>query len=270
MKYNNELESIDTQEKAYLLGQIYGDGYTGCSNKSYRTILVSIKTDKELYFKLSKLFPFFTLKEYSSKPNTIYLENYEKSLKEDLNSLGMVSRKTSHDITGEFHFPELREDLIPHFIRGYFDADGSFWFPSRVRSRNNLRTDFGCSTKRFLLKIKEYLDSKGINFTYSERMKTVGNGNKYITYNLFSSNRSTSLKFAELIYKDANIYLQYKYDISHSKKELVTAHDLYGVCPYCGSINIKKNGKRNGKVRLKCSDCNKNFTKDNADSVSNN
>lgn len=270
MKYNNELKSIDTQEKAYLLGQIYGDGYTGNCNHHYKTTLTSIKTDKDLYFKLSKLFPFFHLKEYPSKLTTIYLENHEKTLNEDLNSLGMVSPKTLHDITGEFHFPNLKEELIPHFIRGYFDADGSFWFPSRVRSRNNLRTEFGCATKEFLLKIKEYLDSKEIKFTYSERVKVGGNGKEYISYGLYSSNRDTSLKFADLIYKDATIYLQYKYNISHTKKKLITAHDLYGVCPRCGSPKITKKGTRNGKVRLKCSQCNRNFTKNNADSVSNN
>ena len=59
--------------------------------------------------------------------------------------------------------PELREDLVSHFIRGYFDADGSVWFPTRQRSRNNKRIEFGGATKNFLLKLKEVLDKNDIH-----------------------------------------------------------------------------------------------------------
>lgn len=36
---------------------------------------------------------------------------------------------------------------------------------------------------------------------------------------------------------------------------------MFGNCPKCGSTNIKRNGTREGKYRLKCADCNSNFTK---------
>jgi len=88
----------------------------------------------------------------------------------------MDSPKTLKDITGEFHFPNLREDLISHFIRGYFDADGSAWFPNRKRSRNNLHIEFGGSTKNFLLELREILRKYGIEFQWYERYKKAGNG----------------------------------------------------------------------------------------------
>lgn len=262
MKYNGELKSIDTQEKAYLLGQIYGDGYNGGERlHSYKTLLASNDGDMEVYKKLNKLFPFLKLKTYPSHPNMIYLENHEKSLYEDLKSLGMISSKTIYDKTGEFHFPNLKEDLIPHFIRGYFDADGSFWFPTRHRSRNSLHAEFGCATKNFLLKIKEHLDKKDICFTYNERSKKASNGKCYMSYVLFSSSRELSKKFAEYIYKDASIYLDYKYRLSQRSSDLIKVSDIYGLCPYCSSSDVKKNGTRNGKCRLICSNCGKGFTK---------
>ena len=139
MKYNGELKSIDTQEKAYLLGQIYGDGYNGGEKThSYKIMLTSNNGDISVYKKLQELFPFFKLKTYPSHPNMIYLENHEKSLYLDLKALGMISSKTKFDKTGEFHFPNLREDLIPHFIRGYFDADGSFYLPSRKKIKTSV------------------------------------------------------------------------------------------------------------------------------------
>lgn len=262
MKYNGELKSIDTQEKAYLLGQIYGDGYNGGEKThSYKIMLTSNNGDIEVYKKLHELFPFFKLKTYSSHPNIIYLENHEKSLYLDLKAHGMISSKTKFDKTGEFHFPNLREDLIPHFIRGYFDADGSFYFPTRKRSRNNLKTEIGCSTKNFLLRIKECLDKSGLNFSYIERKKSAGNGKLYNTYTLLSSNRELSQRFAKFIYKDATLYLDYKYEISHKASDIIDTSKIFGVCPNCGSSNIIKNGTRGGKYRLKCKDCDTNFTK---------
>lgn len=66
----------------------------------------------------------------------------------------MVSNKTINDKSGLFHFPNLKEELIPHFVRGLFDADGSAWYPTRHRSRNNLHIEFGCSTKNFILSLQ--------------------------------------------------------------------------------------------------------------------
>lgn len=265
MRYNNEFKVIDTQEKAYLLGQIYGDGYNGCKdqkNKGYKFSMASINTDKDLYEQLSHLFPFLKLQFYKSHSNMVYLQNYEKEFCLDLKSLGMISNKTIKDVTGEFHFPDIDSNLIPHFLRGYFDADGSAWYPKRARSRNNLHIEFGCSTKNFLLAIKNYLDNQGIYFTYIERSKKGGNGKYYTSYILLSSNSITSLKFADMIYKDATIYLPYKYDRCYKPKDLrLTASEVYGECPYCGSSHIIRIGIRTNKRRLLCKECFKRFTR---------
>lgn len=53
--YNRELQSIDTQEKAYLLGLFYADGNVGINQTQCR---IELKLeDKELIFHLQKLFP---------------------------------------------------------------------------------------------------------------------------------------------------------------------------------------------------------------------
>ena len=261
MKYNNEFSTIDTQEKAYLLGQIYGDGYNSVTPAKF--LMASINTDTPLYKNLNELFPFLKLKTYLSHSNMVYLENYEKAFCLDLSKLGMLSNKTKNDITGEFHFPNLDKHLIPHFIRGYFDADGSAWYPSRIRSRNCLHIEFGCATKNFLKQIQHILDEQDIHFTYTERFKKAGNGKLYKSYILFSSCYETSKKFADFIYKDASIYLPYKYDLCYRPKILRTpVYIEYGTCPYCSSTHIIKKGIRNNKQRLHCVNCNKRFTKE--------
>lgn len=265
MKYNNEFKVINTQEKAYVLGQIYGDGYNGCKGegaKGYKMTLASINTDLPLYKRINSEFPFLKFAFFKSHPNMVYLQNFEKRFCLDLKDLGMISNKTVKDVTGEFHFPVLEEPLIPHFLRGYFDADGSAWYPKRIRSRNSLHIEFGCSTKNFLLCIKRYLDSKGIHFTYIERNKKGGDGKYHISYTLLSSNRETSLKFVDLIYKDATIYLPYKYDKCFKPKDLrLTAFEAYGNCPYCQSDNIIRVGIRGNKHRLLCKECNRRFSR---------
>lgn len=260
MKYNNEFKEIDTPEKAYVLGQIYGDGYNHCGEHN-KCVIASINTDAYLYEMMQKEFPFLKLKTYKSHPNMIYLECYEKAFCEDLKALGMISPKTKHDITGEFKFPNLKKELLNHFIRGYFDADGTAYYPSRYRSRNNLKIEFGCSTKNFLLEINKILKENNINFSYNERKRKV-QGKEYNSYNLISSNRKTSLEFANFIYKNASLYLNYKKDICYKKLDLPNSpFELFGKCPYCNSTHIIKVGTREGKQRLQCLDCKKRFTK---------
>lgn len=261
MQYNNEFSVIDTEEKAYVLGQIYGDGYN--SGKSpYKFSMASINTDTEMYNRIQTLFPFLKLKTFPSHENMIYLETHIKDFCLDLAKYGMISNKTVNDENGTFHFPKLRKDLIHHFIRGYFDADGSFYYPNRVRSRNCLHTEFGCATKNFLTELKEILKKEGIFFTYTERSKKAGNGKYYMSYILFSSNYDTSIKFADYIYKDATIYLQRKYETCYRPKQLrPTANEVFGNCPYCNSGDIWRSGIRNGKRRLCCMSCGKRFTR---------
>lgn len=262
MKYNGELCVIDTQEKAYLLGQIYGDGNNNCKPKGFRVMLASIIDDKPLYQRLAELFPFFKVVPFPSHPKVTYLVCMCKQLCLDLEVLGMSSPKTPKDATGEFHFPNLREDLLPHFIRGYFDADGAVYLPKRIRSRNNLRIEFSCATPNFLKRIQEELKKHDIEFTWYERDKKAGNGKYYHSYTILSSNQEISKKFADFIYKDATIYLDRKKSMCYTEPVYrPLASSLYGNCPYCNSENITRAGVRTGKKRLKCKDCGKRFTR---------
>lgn len=267
MKYNGEFKTIDTEEKAYFLGQAFGDGCNIVKTGEYKFTMASINTDIEIYKKLQSLFPFLKLKTFSSHENMIYLECYEKSFCIDLESLGLISSKTKNDITGKFHFPNIREDLVHHFIRGYFDADGCAWYPTRERSRNNLHIEFGCSTPNFLKEIQKYLENNNIHFTWTERSKKAGNGKYYYSYSLFSSNYNISLAFANFIYKNATLFLNKKHEKCFREKVNMPpkASDIFGNCPYCNSNHIFKQAirinKNSIKQRLYCVDCNKRFSR---------
>lgn len=260
-KYNNEFSVIDTEEKAYFLGQAFGDGYNNCCTP-YKFSMASIDTDYILYDKLSELFPFLKFKKYSSHENVVYLECYEKQFVLDIAKHGLISNKTKNDSNGLFHFPDLEPQLIPHFIRGYFDADGSCWYPTRNRSRNNTHIEFGCSTPNFLKVIYKILEENNIHFTWKERMKRASNGKQYKSYCIYACNKEMCKKFADFIYKNATVYLSRKYELCYKKSILrPTAYECFVACPNCGSSNIWRSGIRKPSVRLICKSCNKRFSK---------
>lgn len=115
----------------------------------------------------------------------------------DLNLLGVVPNKSL-----VIKFPNISKNLIPHFIRGYFDGDGCVTISKYLKNKNDLTLRSGiCSGSReFLETLITYLPIK----------------HKYISSrkNLFEFKLSVndSIKFAQYMYKDATIYLQRKFD----------------------------------------------------------
>lgn len=120
-------DTIDNQDKAYILGLLFSDG-TNCirgKNKNEYYISICLKID-DMYI-LDKIRTKMGIerkirvhKRKSDGREYARLEIKNKHMSLRLEELGVVQNKTF--IT---QFPEyLREDLIPHFIRGLMDGDG--------------------------------------------------------------------------------------------------------------------------------------------------
>lgn len=122
-KINNEnyFDNIDTEAKAYYLGWIMADGNVSVINNQYSLKLhISIK-DKHLIDNF--------LKEIESSNKTRYNPNNGNgSYYVSLTSVHMVKKLFEYGITpnksGKEVIPNIPEELVPHFIRGYFDGDG--------------------------------------------------------------------------------------------------------------------------------------------------
>ena len=116
-------DTIDTEEKAYILGFLWADG----NNVNDRIRLLLKESDIEILNRINKIIqPSKPLRVYINKNNyksiSMCIEN--KHMSQILNSMGMIPNKTF-----TIKFPNKR--LLPtglrrHFIRGYFDGDGSF------------------------------------------------------------------------------------------------------------------------------------------------
>lgn len=129
-------EKIDTEVKAYFLGWMYSDGCVYSSKKGYMFHLTLNKKDMSVLRLFRRVLKTKTPIHKCKNKNTYGFYVWSKKMYFDLINLGCVPRKSLI-----LQFPPknlIPEDLMRHFIRGYFDGDGSICF-SRKRMRAEAR-----------------------------------------------------------------------------------------------------------------------------------
>lgn len=267
MKYNNELKVIDTQEKAYLLGFLYGDGTisTFITNKGCNrfTTRISIQIgDSDLIHKLKEHFNFFNVGKFDySKYNEncveqIYVRSSSRKLYDDLMSNGLYPRK-SYENKELLRLPDIDDNLMSHFIRGFFDADGSVY---TLASRPNLlRIEFTSVSKTLITELNSYLKKHHIN-SWRIREKPPTGESIQICYALEFIKTDEILKLIELMYNDANIKLERKAEKCLTYKPVDKVIDRNICCPKCSSNKVWVNGQRNKSMRYQCQLCFKGFS----------
>jgi len=131
----------------------------------------------------------------------------DKQLWDGLNSKGCVPNKSLI-----LNFPEesifSNKSLIYDFIRGYVDGDGTLGVYPHSKTNPKLEESLSIvGTKAFLEGVQKYL---GTGFLMQ---KPNCNENTYrLGYSTSKANKA-----AELLYKNANIYLNRKYNIYINK-----------------------------------------------------
>jgi len=220
-KYNFDkrfFENIDNEEKAYWLGFIYADGYIYISKQANSSYCLGIElkySDKNHLKKFNKSINGNIkitdrdrkIKGYDNISRMSAIRIYSKQTIEDLLNLGISYRKSKKII-----FPKLNTNLVRHFIRGYFDGDGSINIDKRSKQ---LRCAFCCGSKIFLEEMKNILDILEIK---SYIGKTSPNSN---CFSMGIVGKKSNKDFLEYIYNDSNIILDRKYDYYIANKELL-------------------------------------------------
>ena len=101
--------------------------------------------------------------------------------------------------------PNISDDLIPHFIRGYFDGDGCFSYSICHKNSIQVQVNFVAKTKTLLYNIKTYLENYNITaLLYYKKDKDL--------YTLEIRNQNHIKKFYELLYNNSNFYMKRKYE----------------------------------------------------------
>lgn len=206
-------DSIDNEEKAYWLGFIYADGYISShkeGEKKKYTFEISLKGSD-----IEHLEKFHRFSKHKN-PNQVKLGKVKYNGKEytrcrwfvtnkhlwnTLNSYGCTPNKS---LTLQFPDTSIFKDqsLIRHFIRGYFDGDGSF---SRYLNNKTVSPHIEIiGTPEFLNKLIEYSNIDGVR----RKDKRWKNNTEFLDYHL-----KESIAFINYIYKDSSVYLNRKYKL---------------------------------------------------------
>lgn len=187
---------IDNEEKAYWLGFMYADGYVIEKNQSkYAGILIK-DLDHLIKFKKS-INSNNPIKKATTKNNhCILISNLEFC--ENLIKQGCFPRKTYSII-----FPTLREDLYRHFIRGFFDGDGSI-----TCSDKTLQITICCASERFINDLVDKLYSD-VCMNRAKKIYTRKDG----LFLYVNSSGEDIKSVGDYFYTNSNTYLDRKKEI---------------------------------------------------------
>jgi hypothetical protein len=225
----NIFDIVDNPEKAYWLGFLYADGYNSVNKGGIRVILSNkdISHLEKLRNFLSSNAPIKTKKGGGSyNPNGLYstLDIHSKKLSNALNIIGCKQNK-SLTLT----FPTINKLLIPHFIRGYFDGDGSVYLNNVTENKYHWQTIriSICGTYEFLKSLSTELNITENNLCVYKEKRRVSNTWKYQV----AGNKRIKL-FYDYIYKDATVFLHRKKEIFNNfygrRSETIISHPNIG------------------------------------------
>ncbi len=208
-KNDNYFDSIDTEAKAYFLGLICADGGIHKNqlkiNLQTRDKHILEKFSIEIFGNMNHLVTRTPLSKdgYNRQDQTMF-RVCSKHMIETLKSYNIGERKSF-----TLGFPDcVPQHLIRHFIRGYFDGDGSI---SKYTNRNSDKPsfcfniictpNFGKSLNEIILKEIGVKLQYVFDHRYSQKMvycKTSGTHKPNAVY--------------QWLYKDATIYLKRKFE----------------------------------------------------------
>ena len=193
---SNFFDEINTEEKAYWLGFMYADGYVSKNTDAIELALCENDYAHVLKFKKSLNANHTISEKYATLNGKVFkayrLSIRDKQLKESLQKHGCVPNK-SLILT----FPKIEKDLIRHFIRGYFDGDGSI-------SINHFSVSIVSGSRYFLQNISKILLELNIKSSYREKAER-----NLFEIRFFGDNARNFLRY---IYDNSNFYLDRKYE----------------------------------------------------------
>ncbi len=195
---------IDSEDKAYFLGLLYADG---CNQEKRGVISIALQEEDVLILE--------KLKKYLEWDGEIRINNcnhkrfpHRKILREilitnkefsnDLANLGCISNK-SYNLKWPLH---VKDKYISHFLRGYFDGDGSISKPETKIPKITI-----ASTLEFCNSFNDYVERQlEINVQVFKYEKYTNN-----TGIIEISGRRQICLFLDWIYKDATVFLERKF-----------------------------------------------------------
>lgn len=223
-------QTIDTEDKAYWLGFLYADGHNSTYYGKYFITSIELSEIDKLHLEKFKLALdstnklLYREKQAKFKVTKTYKTGISnRNVFNDLCKLGCVPRKSKI-----LKFPtneQVPDYLIRHFIRGYFDGDGSI----HRRTCGAWYAKF-TSSYDFITGIKNHLDNLGIFFGKIDKNKGC--------YSTCTGSRFHVKAVLDYMYNEATIYLDRKFE--NYKKFLEENREKCDTYHRGDTININK------------------------------
>jgi hypothetical protein len=193
---------IDSEEKAYWLGFIYADGCVLDKSNCLEIDLQASDIGQLNKFKASVLFK----GDIKIKTNILKGKTYgacrirlfSGKLKSDLIKLGCTPRKSL-----TIKYPNIDPKYNNHFIRGYFDGDGSVY--SYLKSGKETPCISIIGTFEFLSKVQNI-------FIDEANLREVKLYNQKVTVWEYKKAHNQALKVLHYLYDGSSIYLDRKFE----------------------------------------------------------
>ncbi len=202
-------ETIDTEEKAYWLGFIYADGYVG-DEKTNNIVISLTESDKEHLESFAKCIDYTGIVRIGGKggfegsKNRCTINFSNKKMASDLRKLGLYPGKS----TTMSSIPDIQEELLRHFIRGYFDGDGSVYTARSTSYHKGKMYEYQKATVT-MIGTKSFIKSIAEKRNYLHRIRPSKTKEMvYLEYYGVNDMKTISDDF----YNDATIYLKRKDD----------------------------------------------------------
>ena len=210
-------EKIDTEEKAYILGFIATDGHVNIRDNNLKITIK--KDDEEILEKMKDCMEFtgpIHLHDIHTKlPQGIYKDSKVadlticcKKMVLDLVSLGFTENKT-YEL--KIDWDKIPSSLIPHFLRGCWDGDGTCNITRGERGKIYYNITI-TGNYVFLSDIRDYLKNKFPSWNFDDFKKERGSNSDKI-YVLRFGRKKNFQEFTDFLYKNSNIFLKRKYDL---------------------------------------------------------
>jgi hypothetical protein len=245
--YNENAFNDNTEECYYFLGFIFADGCL--QNNGEICININVK-DEEILNKFKKYLQIEKPLSYYKKTNSCRLSFGNKRIVKNLMSFGLTPRKSL-----TIKFPNnIPQNMIRHFMRGYFDGDGCVSIKKGINTLS-LRINL-VGTYEFLTILQDHLiQSLGIK---KLKISNINIGKN--TYQLNIQNKTGVEKIKKYFYYNSTVFLNRKREIffidTDKKIENRTSASKYRNVFYrkrtkCWGITYYKDKKRLEKSGFK-------------------
>jgi hypothetical protein len=209
---------IETEIQAYLLGFFVADGSIDEKRKTLRVELQ--KQDCELVYLYKDIISpdarLYQTKERKFKGPRGSIIHAHGNIGVDINSscicTSLVSLGYGYNKSyKELHMPtNIKEELLVHFLRGYFDGDGSFSmgvysYKDRPNPNVKVRFSIDAKTSSLLIDIQKFLSENNIktNIMYLKRDDM---------WRIYTGSKKECRKLFHFLYDEANFYLTRKFN----------------------------------------------------------